>query len=388
MTPREGNNVARIVIGSYAVQFPLGGYLSWMLQWLYGFQELGHDVYFVEKAAWPNTCYDPVRNVMSDDCSYGVKMIGAMLKRYGLADRWCFVDITGRYHGLSPSHMASIFDSADLFIDMGPHGIWQADATRSRLRVLIDCEPGTIQIKMQKRLEAGEAIPDYDYYYTVGQNVGTAASSAPAAGRQWHRVFDPVAMSLFPFSPADPNSPFTTVMSWQAHAPLEFHGKVYGQKDVEFMKFLDLPRRTPARLEIAVAGNIPKKQLGDAGWQIEDAHAVSISLDAFRQYVVASSGEFSVCKNVFVETNSGFFSERAAAYLASGRPVVMQETGFSHWLPCGRGLFAVRTVEEAAAAIDTIRGDLGRHCVWAREIASEYLATSVVLRRLLDELGL
>jgi hypothetical protein len=380
--------VARIVVGSYMVQFPLGGYLSWVLQWLHGFRELGHDVYFLEKASWPNACFDPVRNVTSDDCAYGVETIRAMLKRYGLGNRWCFVDFAGFYHGLPQSQIACIFDSADLFIDMGTHGSWLADATRTGLRVLIDGEPGWTQIRMQKALEAGETIPEYDYYYTVGQNIGTMASSAPTAGKQWRRVFDPVAMSLFPFSPADRDGPLTTVMSWQAHEPPQFNGRVYGQKDREFEKFMDLPNRSHARLEIAVSGNIPRQRLLDAGWKLADAHAVSLSLEAFWQYIVRSSGEFSVCKNVFVDTNSGFFSERSAAYLASGRPVVMQETGFSRVLPCGHGLFAVRTAEEAATAIDAILADPDRHCAWAREIAFEYLATSVVLRKLLAELGI
>jgi hypothetical protein len=380
--------MSRIVLGSYAVQFPLGGYLSWVLQWLHGFRELKHDVYFVEKASWSNACFDPVTNAMSDNCTYGVETIGAMLQRYGLGDHWCFVDFQGRYHGLPPSQIASVFDSADLFIDMGTHGSWLAQATHTGLRVLIDGEPGWTQIQMQKKLEAGKAIPEYDYYYTVGQNIGTRASSAPTAGREWRPVFDPVAMTLFSFTPAEPDAPFTTVMSWQAHQPLQYDGRVYGQKDREFEKFMELPQRSHARLEIAVAGNIPRRQLKDAGWELADAHAVSISLDAFRQYVVGSSGEFSVCKNVFVDTNSGFFSERSAAYLASGRPVVMQETGFSRFLPCGHGLFAVRTVDEAAAAIDAIRTDLNRHCAWAREIAFEYLATSVVLTKLLAELGI
>jgi hypothetical protein len=379
--------LARIVVGSYAVQFPLGGYLSWVLQWLLGLHELGHDVYFVEKANWPDACFDPIRNVMSDDCTYGVQTIDAMMKRYAMDDRWCFVDSAQRYHGLSRASIASIFDSADLFVDMGSHGSWLAEASRSGLRVLIDGEPGATQIKMQKKLEAGQALLEYDHYYTVGLNIGAEACSAPTAGKTWRHIVDPIAMSLFPVLPVDPRAPFTTVMSWQAHELLEFRGKIYGQKDVEFMKFLDLPQRTQAQLEIAVAGNVPRKQLLDVGWQIQDAHAVSVTLDAFWEYVAGSSGEFSVCKNVYVATNSGFFSERAAAYLASGRPVVMQDTGFSQHLPCGRGLFAVRTVEEAAAALSEIYGNYQCHSTWARDVAAEHLATTKVLRQFLADIG-
>jgi hypothetical protein len=178
-------------------------------------------------------------------------------------------------------------------------------------------------------------------------------------------------------------------MSWQAHEPIEFAGTTYGQKDVEFVKFMDLPRRTLAPVEIAVAGkHVPVEQLAGSGWRLRNAHAVTLSFDSWKNYIQASKGEFSVCKNVFVATNSGWFSDRSAVYLASGRPVVMQDTGFSTHLPCGRGLFAVHTVEEAAAAIDEINSDYEQHAKWARVIASEYLDTPKVLRRFLRELGL
>ncbi len=379
--------MARIVVGSYLVQFPLGGYLSWVLQWLLGFHQLGHDVTFVEKASWPDACFDPVQQVMSDDCSHGVRMLDAMMARFGMAGRWCFVDIASQYHGLSRPAIESVLDSADLFVDMGAHGSWLPEAQRAGLRVLIDGEPGATQIKMQKKLEAGETLPDYDFYYTVGLDVGTAAFASPSAGKPWRPIVDPVVMELFPVAPPPPDAPFTTVMSWQAHEPLAFRGQVYGQKDVEFMKFLDLPRLTGAPLEIAVSGNVPRQHLQAAGWQIKDAHAESLTLNAFWQYIAGSAGEFSVCKNVYVATHSGFFSERAAAYLASGRPVVMQDTGFSRHLPCGRGLFAMRTVEEAAAAIDEIRAGYERHSAWARAVAAEHLATARVLPRFLSELG-
>jgi hypothetical protein len=381
--------MARIILGCYMVRFPLGGYLSAVLQCLIGFKQLGHDVYFVEKSGWSNACYDPVKDVMSDDCTYGIRTVDAMLTRFGLQGRWCFVDACGIYHGLSRKRIESIFKSADLFIDLGAHGTWNPEAGETGLRVLFEGEPGDTQMKMEKQSQAGVVMPDYDYYYTVGQNIGTGSTTAPTAGKEWHSVFPPVVLDLFQPRPPVPDAPFTTVMSWQAHKPIEYQGTIYHQKDVEFLKFLDLPHRTRARLEIAVAGkNLPRQRLTDAGWRILDAHAVSISLDSFWAYIGNSRGEFSVCKNVFVATNSGWFSDRAAVYLASGRPVVMQETGFSAHLPCGVGLFAVRTVDEAAAAINEINSDYERHSSAAREIAAEFLDARQVLGRFLRQLGI
>jgi hypothetical protein len=381
--------MARIVVGSYVVQFPLGGYLSWVGQWLGGFQRLGHDVWFVEKSRGPRSCYDADRNLMTDDCAYGTGLLGEFLSLFGLERHWCYVDWAKSYHGAARTEIEEVFRSADLFVDMGTHGAWSEETVSAGLRVFVDGEPGYRQMKIENRMAAGKSFPEYDRYYTVGMNIGTPATTAPAAGRQWRHVFDPVVASLYdPVLPA-PDAAFTTVMSWQAHSLIEFQGATYGQKDMEFAKFMDLPGRTKVPCELAVAGSgTPVAQLEACGWRVRDSHRVTKTFDSWRDYIRNSRGEFSVAKNVFVATNSGFFSDRSAAYLASGRPVVMQETGFSAHLPCGSGLFAVRNVEEAAAAIAEIEGDYERHSRGAREVALEHLEASRVLRRFLEELGL
>lgn len=380
--------MARIVLASYMVRYPLGGNLSWALQWLVGFQRLGHDVYFVEKSGYSCSCFDPVRNVMSDDCTYGVAAVRELLGRFGLESRWCFVDAAGRYHGLARREVEEVFRSTDLLVDMGTHGSWLPEAAPVNLRVLVEAEPGHTQMKMANRLASGEALNEYDAYYSIGQNIGTSASTAPPAGKRWRPVFNPVVPELFENTPAHDDAPFSTVMNWRAHSPICFDGRVFGQKDMEFKRFLDLPARTVVPLEIAVAGpDVPADLLRAKGWRVRSAHALTMSVESFRGYLRASRGEFSVCKNVFVATRSGWFSDRSAAYLASGRPVVVQETGFSAHLPCGEGLFAVETVDEAAAALDEVAGNYARHSRAAREIAQEHLAATKVLGRFLGELG-
>ncbi len=381
--------MARVILGSYMVRYPLGGMMSWVLQYLIGFQQLGHDVYFVEKSGYPNSCYDPSKDVMGDDCSYGIATLHALLARFNLQDQWCFVDAAERYHGLSRQPIEAIFRSAELFVDMGTHGAWLPEAARTGIRVLLDGEPAFTQIKMEKCLAAGEALPEYDFYYTVGRNIGTDKSTAPTAGKEWRPLFHPVITGLFHGEPASTDAAFTTVMNWQSHQPIDFNGRTYGQKDVEFAKFMQLPTRTRAALEIAISGKyVPTAQLIDWGWRLRDAHEVTWSFDSFREYIFASKGEFSVCKNVFVATNSGWFSDRSAAYLASARPVILQDTGFSDHLPCGRGLFAVRTADEAAAAINEINSDHKRQSQWAREVAVEYLDAPKVLGKFLRQLGI
>jgi hypothetical protein len=378
----------RILVGSWMVRYPLGGNLSWTLQWLVGFHRLGHDVYLVEKSGYPNSCFDPDRDAMGDDCSAGATAVDALLTRFGLAGRWCYVDAAGAYHGLSRNQAQEVIASADLFVDLGTHGAWLPDLPARCRRVVVDGEPGATQMKWERKAAAGEALPEYDFYYTNGANVGTPASDAPTAGRMWRGLFNPVVPDLFDGPAPPPAAPFTTVMNWRAHRPVTFRGREYGQKDAEFRRFLGLPRLAAVPLEVAVAGKTcPREELLAHGWAVRQGHEVTVTFDAYRDYLRSSRGEFGVCKNVFVATNSGWFSDRSAAYLGAGRPVVLQDTGFSAHLPCGRGLFAVRSPEEAAAALQEIVGDYPSHSRWARELAAGHLDARCVLRRLLGEIG-
>lgn len=379
--------MARIVLSAWLFRYPLGGTMSENLHYLLGFRQLGHDVYVVEKADYPQACFDPARGVMSDDCSYAVATVGALLHRLGFAERWCFVDYKSQYHGLSRSAVEPVLRSADLLLDRG-HGSWLEEAQETGLRVLIDGEPAFTQIRMEKRLQAGEALPVYDHYYTHGLNVGTPASTAPTAGLPWRHLLPPVVVDYFLTTPPPERAPFTTVMNWKSHAPVTFDGVTYGQKDIEFEKFIDLPRRSMVPMEIAVAGPVPKQRLEQAGWQLADAHRVTKSLESFLHYLGHSAGEFAVAKNVFVAHRTGWFSERSSAYLASGRPVVLQDTGFSDHLPVGEGLFAVETVEEAAEVMSQLAGDSRRQCRLARQTAEGHLDARRVLAGFLTELGL
>jgi hypothetical protein len=379
--------MARIIVGSYMVRYPMGGMMSWVLQYLLGFQRLGHEVFFVEKSGYADSCYDPTADTMSDDAAYGTGVAHALLSRFGLGARWCYVDAGGSYHGLARKEIEAAFRKADLFIDMGTHGDWLPEAADTGLRVLVDGEPAFTQMKMENRLDAGETVPEYDRYYTTGRNVGTPASTAPTAGKRWGRVFHPVDVDVFTPTPARRDAPFTTVMNWQSYEPVRYRGVDYGHKNLEFDKFIQLPDKTAAPLELAVSGKrIPRERIIENGWRIRDAHAITLSFDSFSQYIRDSRGEFGVCKSGFVVTRSGWFSDRSAAYLASGRPVVLQDTGFGSHLPCGEGLFAVRSAEQAAAAIDEIETRYDLHARRAREIAEEYLDARKVLGGFLEEI--
>jgi hypothetical protein len=381
--------MARIVFGTYMVRYPLGGMLSCCLQWIVGFQRLGHDVTVVEKRGWPNSCYNPVNRTASDDCAHGIAVLRELLGRFGLEQRWCYVDAGGNYHGLSKPQVQDAFASADAYVDYGSHGLWREEAERAATRVYVDGEPAFRQMRMASNPREADKLAGYDHYFTVGQNIGTPRCTAPTAGIQWNHVHSPVVADLFTdVGPPPPGAAFTTVMNWQSHDPLIYEGQRYGQKDVEFEKFLNLPRHVAAPMEVAVSGQVPEQRLRAGGWRVRDAQAATISYDGFIDYIAGSRGEFTVCKNVFVATRSGWFSDRSAVYLACGRPVVMQDTGFSAHLPVGRGLMAVNTMEEAAQAITAIECDYAAHSEQARQVAREHLDHRPVIGGFLSRIGL
>ena len=374
-----------IALSSYAVQFPVGGYFSWVLQWLVGLRDLGYDVWFVERAAHAGSCFNPPSNSMGDDCSYGTSSFHALLERHGLGDRWCFVDAHGEYHGRSRSTIDSMLGAVDLFIDMGANGTWDDETKSARRRVYIDGEPGFTQMKWAGR--SAPVVP-YDAYYTVGQNIGKLSNVVPTSGVTWRPLLYPVVTSMFPVVAPPADAPFTTVMSWSAHDRLEFDGVTYGAKDMEFPKFIDLPRRASVPVEIAVNAHAPRPLLAEHGWRIRDALDVSSTFDDFCDYIRSSRGEFSVCKNGFVRTRSGWVGDRIGAYLACGRPVVMQDTGFGERLPCGEGLFAVRDLDDAVDAIECIEADPERHRAAARAIAETHFEAATVLGCMLADLAM
>ena len=381
--------MARVVLGTYAFRYPLGGNLSWMLQWAVGLRRLGHEVFVAEKGTYPNACFDPVRMVSSDDCSHALEVVPRLLSRHGL-ERWCYVDHAKTYFGQSRDATAEFFRSTDLFVDLGTHGAWLEEAGAGKcVTVLIDGEPGYTQMRRELKRGQRGAVPRYDHYYSNGAALGTPHYSGPTAGLPWRPVYNPVVVDLFPNVPAPPDAPFTTVMTWQAHAALQYQGVTWRQKDVEFAKFIELPGRCDARFDLAIAGAGPSREaLHAAGWTTRSARETTLTYDAYVDYLTRSAGEFSVCKEAYVALRTGWFSDRSAAYLAAGRPVVMQDTGFSAHLPCGCGLFAVRTVEEAAEAIQVIRADYARHSAGARDLARAHLEAAVVLGAFLGELGM
>jgi hypothetical protein len=225
----------------------------------------------------------------------------------------------------------------------------------------------------------------YHKLFTYGENCHLSGCAMPTAGVKWLPTRQPVVLDQWTVSPGDPMAPLTTLINWTAYGATTYQGRIYGQKDMSFEPFIDLPRRAERNMEIALGGPPEVRQRLEAGgWRITDPLAVSRDPWTYQAFIKRSRGEFCVAKHGYVTTRSGWFSDRSASYLAMGRPVVLEDTGFSDWLPCGHGLLAYTDAPGAVRAVHALDEDYPAHCRAARAIAETYFNASVVLGHLLD----
>lgn len=374
------------IVAGYLARYPLGGHLLSQYHFLAGLAKLGYEVVFVEHHGWSNACYDPRTNTMSDDPTYGLSQILPFFKSIG-SNRWCYVDVAGKWHGLQRDDVRNLCRNAALVVSVSST-TWLDELRECNTRIFVDIDPGFTQFKMSPTPNTscpGYASPyDFNFHFTFGERIGQPDCPVPTHGLRWQPIRQPLARELIQprFTPQARR--FTTVMSWTAYGSVEYRGVTYGQKNLEMLKFLDLPRRTGKVFEIALGGvGAPAPQLQDAGWVVTEALAATGSVDAYLNYIGNSRGEFSVAKDGYVKTRCGWFSDRTVAYLASGKPVIVQDTGFREVLPCGEGLFAFQTADDVVAAMEEIGRDYGRHCRAARRIAEEYFDSHKVLTAML-----
>jgi hypothetical protein len=259
-------------------------------------------------------------------------------------------------------------------------------------RAYVDIDPGWTQIWTERGSDAAR-LAGHDVYFTIAENIGTAGCTLPTAGIDWKPARQPVVMDDWPAatSVAEPWR-FTTIATWRTpFGRLEHEGRRYGMKLDEFRKLIELPGRCAAQFELALdidpAETPDIEALDQNGWQVVDARERAASPTAFREYVQGSGAEFSVSQGVYVDTDSGWFSDRTTRYLASGKPALVQETGFSRRLPAGEGLIAFRTLDEAVAGAEAIAEDPGRHARAARAMAETHFASDVVLPVFLRDAG-
>jgi hypothetical protein len=367
----------RILFAGIIARYPFGGVTWCSLMYLLGLRALGHEVFYIEDTG--ECVYDPVLNTRSIDPKYGTSYIHAALAPFGLGDCWTFVNYDGTYHGRSAEHVRRYCADADLFLNLsGGSWFWRDEYARIPRSAFIDSDPAFTQLAIAKAEPWYVAFfKRFDRLFTFGSNIGTPASAVPVGDFQWHKTWQPISIDEWRTTRA-PGDSFTTVMTWQ----IESFTDVGGNKDQEFVKYIDLPSRTAQRFELAVNG--PQSLLRSHGWSTVDAMSVSRTPWEYRDFIHRSKAEFGVAKHTYVATKSGWFSDRTECYLASGRPALVQDTGWTAHLPHGEGLLAFSSVDEALAGIDAINAGYDRHAKRARDIAADQFDAARVLPTLLE----
>ena len=382
----------RIVVLHLAGRYPLGG-IGWQaIHYVLGLTRLGHDVYYVEDSgAHP---YDPRVKSVVGNAAYSVAFLAEVMGRFGLADRWSYVDaVTSAHHGLSRERLSDLFRDADALFNVCGATRLTEEHLRCPIRVYVETDPVFEQIRVAEGdRHAILALEDHTHHFTYGENLGQPDSPIPLEKFAWRATRPPVIPDLWS-TPTDPAAErFTTIATWKnAGKDIHFRGETYlWSKHLNFLRVMDLPSRTRQALEMALEVEDPAMRdlLARNGWGLQEAFQVSRDLTTYQRYIQQSRGEFTVSKDLVARTRSGWFSDRSVCYLAAGKPVVTQDTGFGKYIPAGVGLLAFEGVEEAAAAIDEVNRDYERHSREARRIALEYFGSDQVLGQLCQEADL
>jgi hypothetical protein len=375
----------RIITTGLIAQYPLAGVTWDYLQYVLGLAHTGHDVYYVEDTGqWP---YNPTEGGISKTCEFNVRYLASVMERFGLADRWAYrFPWQSQWFGLPDATRKLVIASADLVLNVSGTLCRPDDYRPARLAYL-DSDPVFTQVKLARgQADFRKLVDAHDIHFSFGEH---HTDAVPATGHHWRPTRQPVVLSEWQVE--EPHREvFTTVMNWTSYKPVEHEGRTYGQKDIEFKRFLDLPARVaPTSLEIAVnagkTNRTPYDLLRHKGWRVVDPLAACADLDSYRTYIASSLAEWSVAKNGYVVGQPGWFSCRSACYLAAGRPVVVQDTGFGAVLPVGEGILPFTTVEDAVDAVRDVERDYTRHARAARAIAEEFFDSQRVLSRLVEE---
>ena len=382
----------RILVLHLAGRYPMGG-MGWQaVHYLVGLRRLGHDVFYVEDAGAPP--YDPRTRSVVEDCAYGVEFLRRTMERFDLGDRWAFWDESGgTCHGLDRRRLLELYGEADALLNLCGATRLRQEHLRCPVRMYVETDP----VHEQVRLAAGdrstrEFLDAHTHHATYGENLGQPGCPIPLPRYAWTATRPPVVVDLWDYRPDPDCEALTTVATLKnVGKDVSYDGETYyWSKDVNFARFADLPGRTAQPLEIALDTSDPAIRAGFAarGWRLADAYARSADLDVYTEYVQRSRGEFTVAKDIYARTRSGWFSDRSVCYLAAGKPVITQDTGFTKLVPTGRGLFSFDSLEEATAAVQELNRDYGAHCRAARALAAEYFGSDTVLRDLLATAGL
>jgi len=386
--PGSGRGPRVLVLG-IAAQYPMAGVTWQAMHYLLGLVALGCDVYYVEDSGAPP--YDPASGGIGTDARPNVAYLAAAMRRIDFAERWAYWDAQADcWHGLGHARVAELYRSADAIFNLCGATRPRAEHRQGARLCYVETDP----VYEQMRVANGEAdsiafLGAHDVLFTYGELLGTASCAIPAERLRWIPTRPPVLLDQW--RPASPGRFFCSVATWENKGKnVHFRGETYyWSKHVNFLRMIDVPCRSGEPFQLAMDPLDPavRSLLATHGWALIDPRPISADIDAYRAYLEAARAEFTVAKDIYVRPRSGWFSDRSVCYLAAGKPVITQETGFSERIPSGRGLLAFSTLEEAVEAVRAVVADYPAHTRAARAIAAEYFAAERVIGTMLAAAG-
>jgi hypothetical protein len=374
----------KIIFAGSIGRFPVGGHAWVDLQYLHGLQELGHEVTYLEECGAGSWVYQWETEQLTTELDYPTSYVRNCLQGTGLEQRWIYrageVSV-----GMPLEAFRAACADADLLIVRGsPIELWREEYTWPRRRAYIDSDPVFTQI----RIVNGdpylmETVARCETLFTIGQRLGAPDCLIPNCDRHWHKMVAPISMPHWSVADDDAGH-FTSVMQWQSYKDVVYQGRHFGNKNREFQKFIELPGLTSQSFEIAMSGG-HHEELSRFGWKVRPGWKVSQTPASYQAFVQQSRVEFAVAKHGYVTSRGGWFSDRSICYLASGRPVLVQDTGLGDWLPLGEGLLVFTELKDALRGIELINSNYAAHRRAARALAEDYFAADKVLTRFLEQ---
>lgn len=386
----------RIVVMGFMGGIPIAGVVWQHLHYIVGLQRLGYEVYYCEDSA--RQAYNPETFYYGEDWSYAARFLDRMARRFGFEGRWGYC---ARFlpdqptAGLSLKEIRDLIKNSDASLNICGTQEIHEELRGAKNLIYVESDPGLEQVLLDNGdPKPREYLDQHRALFTFGENIGGNEFPIPLHGYHWLPTRQPIVTDFWKAdAPPSDDAVFTTIANWNTSGlkDIEWRGEKYlWSKSLEFIRFIDAPERMGETVEMAtnIKDAATRDQLTAHGWRVADASPISDDPDAYVRYIQRSRGEYTVAKDQYVRLRTGWFSDRTACYLAAGRPVITQETGFTRHLPAGKGLLAFSTADEIAEAARAIRADYAAHSRAAYEIAAEYFEATKVVGSLLERAGI
>ncbi|HXY59962.1 MAG TPA: hypothetical protein VEH26_00010 [Chthoniobacterales bacterium] len=386
----------RIIVMGFMGGMPIAGVIWQHIHYIVGLQRLGHDVYYIEDSA--RIPYNPETFEVNVEFEYAATILKRLAREFDFKNRWSYC---ARYvkknptAGLPLAKIRQLYREADAVLNICGTQEFNDDLLKSDRVIYVESDPGVEQIKVDNGVEStAEYLRRHHTLFTFGENVGTKRFPVPLHGFKWHPTRQPIVTDLWKTKSAPKKSAvFTSIANWSTSGlkDITWRGEKYlWSKSREFLRFVEAPKKAAETFELATNISDPRtvKKFERNGWRLVSPLQMSVDYWLYHDYIRRSKGEFTVAKDQYVRLNTGWFSDRSACYLAAGRPVITQETGFTRNYGGDAGLLSFRSLGEIAEAAAMIRADYPKHSGAARRIAREVFEAETVLESLLERAGI